>query len=334
MHRHASFCLFALTLPLAVEMHAAPVGVVLSGGGAMGAYEVGVWQALQASGLSSNVTAISGSSVGAINAALFATKPESAERVWFENMGSVFTVSPNRVGGIVQKLLDDASKAMDFADQTGKEWAGWADFANSTMSRVWKLSEDMDSDKPCPGIIDSSKLADALDNTLPREWPATAPAVYATAVEKGACDASATWHLNAQSHDRRVLMLRASAAIPFGFDTVMIDGKPYVDGGYENRGGDNAPIGPILRNHPDIKTVVAVYLIDDENRRAKNRADATANGVRLVEIAPTEKISGLLSVGGVFDTRPKTAKRLIELGRRDAEAVLKKEGLWTKTGLR
>ena len=33
---------------------------------------------------------------------------------------------------------------------------------------------------------------------------------------------------------------------------------------------------------------------------------------------------------GVFDASPETAKRLIELGRRDAELKFKKEGLWGK----
>lgn len=43
-------------------------GLVLAGGGTKGAYEVGVWKALQE--LKINVTAITGASIGALNAAL------------------------------------------------------------------------------------------------------------------------------------------------------------------------------------------------------------------------------------------------------------------------
>lgn len=43
-------------------------GLVLAGGGTKGAYEVGVWKALKE--LKINVKAISGTSIGAINAAL------------------------------------------------------------------------------------------------------------------------------------------------------------------------------------------------------------------------------------------------------------------------
>ena len=47
-------------------------GLVLSGGGAKGAYEVGVWKALEDYGITDDITVISGTSVGALNAALFA----------------------------------------------------------------------------------------------------------------------------------------------------------------------------------------------------------------------------------------------------------------------
>ena len=63
------------------------------------------------------------------------------------------------------------------------------------------------------------------------------------------------------------------------------------------------------------------------SRRAKNREAASAAGVRLIEIIPTEDISGTLGIGGVFDTSPETARRLIGLGREDARMELVKAGL-------
>ena len=48
------------------------IGLVLSGGGAKGAYEVGVWAALEQLGLTGSIDGIIGSSVGALNAVLFA----------------------------------------------------------------------------------------------------------------------------------------------------------------------------------------------------------------------------------------------------------------------
>ena len=44
-------------------------GLVLAGGGTRGAYQVGVWKALQELGI--KITAITGASIGALNGALF-----------------------------------------------------------------------------------------------------------------------------------------------------------------------------------------------------------------------------------------------------------------------
>ena len=145
--------------------------------------------------------------------------------------------------------------------------------------------------------------------------------------------------LNGEKHDRRVLMLRASAAIPFGYDTVEIDDKTYVDGGWEGKGGDNVPLEPILKNHPEIKKVIVVYLDtkkkmekEDKKRQkkggngrlTKNREAAKRAGVELVEIFPSKDIGGAFNGWyGVFDARPEIARGLIELGRKDAERVLR-----------
>ena len=59
------------------------IDVVLSGGGGKGAYEVGVWKAFVDYGIAQKVTVISGTSVGGLNAALFACeKVESVVGFW------------------------------------------------------------------------------------------------------------------------------------------------------------------------------------------------------------------------------------------------------------
>ena len=61
------------------------IGLVLQGGGALGAYQAGVYEALGDSGIQPNW--ISGMSIGAINAAIFAAEilatsdPELAQRL-------------------------------------------------------------------------------------------------------------------------------------------------------------------------------------------------------------------------------------------------------------
>lgn len=59
------------------------LGLVLSGGGARGAYQIGVWKAMRESQLDQYITKVYGTSVGAINGAAFAQGDfELAEILW------------------------------------------------------------------------------------------------------------------------------------------------------------------------------------------------------------------------------------------------------------
>lgn len=62
-------------------------GLVLAGGGGKGAYQVGVWKALTEYGIAPKITAISGASVGGLNAALFASESiEKIEELWINDV--------------------------------------------------------------------------------------------------------------------------------------------------------------------------------------------------------------------------------------------------------
>lgn len=86
------FCLGFVFASLTMLCHAEEIGLVLSGGGGKGAYEVGVWKALCEYGIAQKVTVISGTSVGGLNAALFAcVKADKAEKIWVDIVPSRLT---------------------------------------------------------------------------------------------------------------------------------------------------------------------------------------------------------------------------------------------------
>jgi len=59
------------------------LGLVLAGGGGKGAYQIGVWKALAEYEVVQNISAVSGTSVGALNAALFLQGDiDIAEKIW------------------------------------------------------------------------------------------------------------------------------------------------------------------------------------------------------------------------------------------------------------
>ena len=59
------------------------IGLVLEGGGGKGSYQIGVWEALRELGVEEHITMVSGTSVGALNAALFYQNDlQLAKSIW------------------------------------------------------------------------------------------------------------------------------------------------------------------------------------------------------------------------------------------------------------
>lgn len=256
----------------------APVGLVLSGGGAKGAYQAGVWKAMAEAGLDRRVAAVSGTSVGAINAAAIAAvrDPETIRRFWHERVASV--VTPDFAGFSPLNLLNG--------------FDSWAD------------------GKPFPfrGLLDRSHLAGILDEVLPAEWPADAPAVHATALAlkeaAGMEYARSSYRLvrfrleEEPDAARRRDKILASAAIPWCYSPVEIDGRRHVDGGWDDMGGDNVPVTPILENHPEIRTIIVIRCnsrdLEPEPVRLPPRA-----GVDVLEIRPSRPLPGIFDPGNL-----------------------------------
>ena len=67
-------------------------GLVLSGGGGKGAYEVGVWKAFLDYGIAQKIRAVSGTSVGGLNSALFTVEDyDTLENIWITKVPDKLT---------------------------------------------------------------------------------------------------------------------------------------------------------------------------------------------------------------------------------------------------
>lgn len=76
------------------------IGLVLAGGGGKGAYQIGVWKYLHECGLDRYVCAVSGTSVGSLNAALFASGDfQRAENLWLNRGTDAAEKTAGRVRG-------------------------------------------------------------------------------------------------------------------------------------------------------------------------------------------------------------------------------------------
>ena len=255
------------------------VGLVLSGGGAKGAYQAGVWKALVETGVAGRITAISGTSIGAVNAAAFASihDPERIKRIWHRRISSV--LSPNFKALSPIEVLTGIERWME-----GQQF-------------------------PFQGILDRDVVSQLLSEELPDAlWPSASPAVYATALEmRGAAfdELNQSSYRKArfridQEHDRgkRVKKILASCAMPWCYSPVEIDGRRYVDGGWDEMGGENVPVTPILKNHPEIQTIVVVRCNSRDIEPTDIRFPRLSN-VRVVEIRPEKPLPGIFDLGNL-----------------------------------
>ena len=87
------------------------IGLVLAGGGGKGAYQVGVLKVLQEQGLLEDVTAISGASIGAVNAMLYSMNDmERMYQAWNEiDMDTVFDIDLNM---LAEKRISHGMKCL------------------------------------------------------------------------------------------------------------------------------------------------------------------------------------------------------------------------------
>lgn len=97
------------------------IGLVLTGGGGKGAYQVGVLKALAENGLLDDVTAISGASIGSVNAMLYAMEDiKLMYKAWDDiEMKTIFDIdlemiADNRHYFSREEMLSMISKYIDF----------------------------------------------------------------------------------------------------------------------------------------------------------------------------------------------------------------------------
>lgn len=121
-----------------------PVGLVLAGGGGKGAYQAGVFRAFEEKGVEDYITAVSGSSVGALNMLLFAYgQPKMTELIWSEISPKQFLeISPDMIDlkeGLVprQGILDILNDYVDMEIIRNNEkhlYATVTDFGKKDMA--------------------------------------------------------------------------------------------------------------------------------------------------------------------------------------------------------
>lgn len=277
------------------------IGLVLVGGGGRGAYQIGVWKALKETGLDGYVSAVSGTSVGGLNAALYLQQDyERAEKVWKG-------ISP-------EKILTPRFQKRESADGS-VEKSGIYLFKRDGLSKIIDDNLDMrifDSREEncymtCVEIGGSKNRDDYEEQyTLPNGTKGCK--MY---VSEGVT----YFNMRAFSYEDRKKILLATSAIPVVFSPIEINGRAYVDGGLK----DNLPIEPLVRLEKCNK--ILVVHLDTSDGMIMNEVRNKFPHTVFLEVRPKKSQGG--RVGGMNFCGAAAAKG-IEQGYQDSIECFRK----------
>lgn len=263
------------------------IGLVFCGGGGRGAYQIGVWQALRELGTDRLVSCVSGTSVGALNAALFACGDlELAEGLW-------------------TKLRQE--DIADPAETAGRVISGVLNFLGSE-ERQFTIP---DPDRAArAGLFSRHGLISLIDENGVNRCVSGCGTPCFACCHNTVNGSAEYFDLSAYSPSEITEYLTASTAIPAVFPAKEIGGVVYRDGGLS----DNTPIKPLY----DIgcRRFIISYL---GNIAADLSMFPDAD---FVELFPSDRIflgksEGRFIKAGTLDFDGENAALRMELGRRE-----------------
>jgi len=256
------------------------IGLVLAGGGGKGAYQIGVWKAFKELGIDKYIHGVSGTSIGALNAVLFAQGDyDIAESIWMDITRE--KVLPIDNGELLAKGV--------------KLFLG-----NKNINFIKKYSPKLLEQ----GNVSRKGLSDIIDNNVDfSKIASSSMPIYATCTEIPEVR-NKYFKLNDYDKENIKKILFATSALPSVYEYEEIESRKYVDGGMV----DNVPVQPLYGEGCNIIFVVQVS-------RESSIHKSNFPNARIVEIIPSSEQGGVFS--GVLDFTPEGVKKRIVTGYED-----------------
>lgn len=310
------------------------VGLVLSGGGAKGAYQVGVLRYIAEIGM--NVDAIAGASIGALNGAIISNATnlnEASEhliKLWqalaeesplklnrasvMPYLGFVMIMGSKRLSpiGITAKLAFDKIKNTEIFDGL-----------------------NLYLDKIDTGVLDHSPVRDLINEYTKPDTLHVGLPLYISAYESDGLEsdlvntflaatgikdskASEFFHVQSFPIEKQQNVILASAALPILFSPQRINGKFYSDGGLGGwqKSQGNTPITPLIEKE-NCTHVVVTHLTDGS---LWNRYDFPSTTI--LEVRPKKPIEKEGMVKDLLGFKADKINQWIEQGYDDAKRCI------------
>lgn len=324
----------------------ANIGLVLSGGGGKGAYEIGALNYLIEAGIDRNIRAVSGTSVGALNAAIFASgnyekalqiwkriKPDQilSERTvskkdalnWIAKVG-ITQATPSVLAHIMWMVMGFSGVALTAVSPLALALPGIVATGASikNMTRIIDNSFIFSRD----GLLQLIEQGVDFDALRKSPFPCYVTCLAVTkrfgkhmpVISNGVDVPWASierFDLRSYTDGEIKKLLLASSAIPVVFDAVEFHGRQYFDGGIPQI-GDNTPISPIYEN----VTITGVEKIIVICLSSKARRFHRFPSHMLCVVKPKESLGNKMT--GTLNFTSEYAKKLITLGYEDAKEQL------------
>lgn len=247
-------------------------GLVLEGGGAKGAYQIGAWKALKEANI--RIKGIAGTSVGALNGALICMGDlEKAESLW-EN------ISYSQIMSVDDKIMEDIFKQKKISRDALKDMMDYISDGGVDITPLKELiAECVDEDKIQNSSMDLYIHTFSVDEM--RELNVDLKEIEPELI--------------------RDFLLASSYIFPI-FKGEKLHGKTYIDGGAIN----NVPVDTLIEKEYKDIIVVRIFGIGRE-KKVKIPEDTT-----IYTIAPTVSLGSILDFNpkrskmhlkrGYFDT--------------------------------
>ncbi len=268
-------------------------GLVLAGGGGKGIYQVGIMKSLAEAGLLDDIVAVSGTSIGGVNAVLFAEglaeggikrAIQQMEEAWEDMDFSVlFNVDTESI------KAGDNHFSRNKTEQLIDKYLNYSLFENeSTISTFVAASK-------CPDTVTTTEHVTEEEMRL---FLTTSPEI--TYKEYTA----EYFKLNELSAETIKGAILATTALPVIYNPVNIQGKLYIDGGPK----DNIPIKPLY--DMGIRKFIVIEL-NKESGLIKTSEDKISGfeDAEIIDITSSVDLGKLLSGTLNFDKQDKAVKK-------------------------
>ena len=262
-------------------------GLVLAGGGGKGIYQIGMIKSLIEAGLMNDIVAVSGTSIGGVNAVLFS---EGLAEGGLE-----------RVISQMEEAWNDIDYKVFFNTDPTQLQSGDSHFSRNETERL--IDKYLDYSL-FTAVSDSE--GDSSIKTIPTFLAAAAcppNIITSSQIEY--------FSLQGKDYDFIKNAVLATTALPVIYNPAEVEGKLYVDGGVK----DNVPIKPLY--DMGLRRFIVIELSTKSDiKNPEQFADA-----EIIDILPSHELGRLLSGTMNFDKEDLGVKK--ELGVRDGRRYVK-----------